>query len=589
MTGAKAGAGAGHTDRSSLGGAFAFLITRSFFNRLRSMARKVRRPVYALGMIVGVVYVGALLWSSTMASSAGSGAPPGLLENESLAALAPLGLVMLVAGAWLFGSNRSALAFTMPEVALLFPAPVPRRAMVLYKIANAQVPIVFNAVILALLFGRTPEGVPRILAVVSLYAMFATIHLHRLGASLVRAASAEHGLVGVKRNWIANVASTGAVLVLVLATLPALSERGTGGDPLGIVKAMAEAVSAPLPKLVLTPFAMVMAPAFAKSVDAWVWAMIPALAILALHVVWVLRTEVAFEEAAVEASTKQHAMIEKVRTRGVSAVHQAQIRAKRTLPLAPTGHPAIALVWKNMLNLGRTFRPTQYLWIMIMPVFAGIAGGGRMEDPAFMVGILCGMAVVLLLVTGGLTVRNDLRGDLLNLESVKTWPLRGREIVFASVCSSALPIAALQLLLFWTGLGALQMSAKPMPPGLAITLAVTAPAALAALTICMNTLQNGLAVMLPAWSRLGGSQSVQGMEVLGQAILGLLALFLTFLLCLVVPAIVAAVVLTMLKPPAVLAATVIILAGAAALVAESYGLAVGLGKRLDQLEPSDVR
>ena len=68
---------------------------------------------------------------------------------------------------------------------------------------------------------------------------------------------------------------------------------------------------------------------------------------------WVLHTNAAFEEAALEASVERARRIEALRNRG--AARGGRVRARRRVPaLAPTGRPAVAIVWKNFVCLLRT-------------------------------------------------------------------------------------------------------------------------------------------------------------------------------------------------------------------------------------------
>ena len=60
---------------------------------------------------------------------------------------------------WLFGNDRSALAFTPAEIQFLFPAP--GRGGVIHSSCCAANPIVFNAILCVLIFGRGGTERPR--------------------------------------------------------------------------------------------------------------------------------------------------------------------------------------------------------------------------------------------------------------------------------------------------------------------------------------------------------------------------------------------------------------------------------------------
>ncbi|MDA1081203.1 MAG: hypothetical protein O2973_05925 [Gemmatimonadetes bacterium] len=566
-------------------GTLAYLVTRTFRNRVITMARRLRQPKYALGFAVGVLYFGFIVFGQTR----GGGDGPNLFQNDSFRALAPLFLVLILAMGWFASGAQSALAFLPAEVALLFPAPVTRRELILYKLAGAQIPVIVNALILAFIFGGGLQEIPRWLAFASLWTMFATISLHRLGAALVRASLAEHGVAGAKRTWVSYVIGLTVLAVIILAVVPHQVQLEGASSPIDFMSRFEQLLSAPAVRAVLYPFALMIAPAFAQTVGEWSLAMIPAIALLAAHLIWVLRSDVAFEEAAVEASAKRQAVIDNVRRRGISGANEATPKATRTIPLGSTGHPAIAIVWKNLLGLMRTTRPSQFIGILVLPVVAALILGKRSGDPALIVAGVTGMIAMVTFIAGPMTVRNDLRADLLNIESLKTFPLRGRELVLAEVTSSALPLSLFQFVLLGIAAVALQSSQKPLPFGVTIAVVVTLPIALFGLNLCYSTIQNGIAVLFPGWIRLGSEgQGVGAVDMMGQAILGMMAMLIAFLICLILPALVAFIVFTMVKPPAVVAAGFVMVVGSLALVGESYAMMLGLGRALERLEPSQV-
>ena len=89
----------------------------------------------------------------------------------------------------------------------------------------------------------------------------------------------------------------------------------------------------------------------------WSLAIVPALVILLLHVPWVLRTDAAFEEAAAEAATKRAERLAAGRSRSVQVRSPGASGARSWVPLASSGRPAAAIVWKNVIALIRTLSP----------------------------------------------------------------------------------------------------------------------------------------------------------------------------------------------------------------------------------------
>ena len=82
-----------------------------------------------------------------------------------------------------------------------------------------------------------------------------------------------------------------------------------------------------------------------------------ALLLLVLNYVWILRTDVPFEEAAAELSEK----IEKIRRQGLSALRKPRRPTKTPFHLAPIGRPETAIVWKNLIAMGRVLSWTVLL------------------------------------------------------------------------------------------------------------------------------------------------------------------------------------------------------------------------------------
>jgi ABC-2 type transport system permease protein len=565
---------------------FAFLILTSFRNRLVSMARRVKKPRYAIGMLLGLAYV-YFFFINPMAGGA-RGMRTSMLQNDVVQTIAPALLVLLLATTWFGGATLNALTFTQAEVSMLFPAPVSRRGLILYKLGTAQLPILLNAMILAFVFGRGPAAIPKGLAVVSLWVTFSTLHLHRLGAALTHASTLEHGRSGFKRNWFAQ-----AVTLVIIATvmgmvfIAPMEARGGAGSPTSLVQQVMGPLQRPVVQMVLYPFSMILAPAFSKSLGEWAQAMVPALLLMALHLFWVLRTQAAFEEAAVEASARRQQVIDAWRNRGTVAKPRKVKGEGLVLGLKPIGHPAIAIIWKNTLCFFRTVRPMQMLASMMMPAIVGAYFGFKNNAGATAIAGITAMFAFVLLLAGGASIRNDLRADMLNLAQLKAIPLRGREIVLAEIVSSALPLAIMQLVLLDISVLSLQMGKHAIDDGVATSIVISLPFAVAALNLVGSTLRNGLAVLFPSWIRLG-AEGAGGVELIGQQMLSMLAMLLSFILLMIVPVAVTLFIVLYVQPPPALAIIFSVLVGAAALAGECYGLIAWLGRTFERTEPSQT-
>src|SRR5205085_1044679 len=130
--------------------------------------------------------------------NSGVGAPA-LLAGSTETVVVLLAVITLM-GSWVLGSDATALAFTQAEVSLLFPAPLSRRALIGYKLFRAQIAVLINALIWVFVLRRGGTALNPMLRALSLWMMFSTLNLHRLGSALVRSSWREHGRSGIRRH-----------------------------------------------------------------------------------------------------------------------------------------------------------------------------------------------------------------------------------------------------------------------------------------------------------------------------------------------------------------------------------------------------
>ncbi|MDE3128692.1 MAG: hypothetical protein KGL38_11840, partial [Gemmatimonadota bacterium] len=246
-------------------GAFFFLTWRSLRNRTAHQLRRARNPRYALALVIGVAYFYYIFWRNPRQAH-GEIFP---LLNQTGHMVAVAGLLVGAVGMWLFGGDSTALAFTQAEASILFTAPVSRRQLVLYKIVRGQLPLLFNTLIWVLILDAGRTELPVWARFVGLWLLFATIFLHRLGASLVRTAWAEHGAQGARRNAL----SLGAFALIAGGVAVTLLRHGAALRAAAGWSARAAALSAALGEApardVLWPFYALLGPVFATGLGAW--------------------------------------------------------------------------------------------------------------------------------------------------------------------------------------------------------------------------------------------------------------------------------------------------------------------------------
>jgi hypothetical protein len=559
--------------------ALLYLTRTSLRNRFAMQARRLKQPRYALALLLGVGY----FWLVLLRPSAQpSRAPTSLWTNAET--VTALGILLLMLGGWVFTGERMALAFTAAEVQFLFPAPMTRRGLISYKLFRTQIVILFNALIWVFVLRRSGSVLAAPLRFLGTWLLFSNLSLHRLGAALVRTSLLEHGRAGIRRHLPAVLLGGVSVVAVALILRDAVPAIRAAADGSGIAHAIERAADLPAARALLFLPRVMVAPSFAQSSREWLGAAAASLLMLVIQLFWVIQNDVAFEETAVQASVERARRLDARRRRSSGLPANSKKRAKRTLPLAPTGNPAVAIVWKNTLLLMRTGRVGSVVGLAIMAIVLSLpAVESRGIDGRF-VAVSALIMAGLLIVLGSRVLQNDFRQDTDHVATLKTLPLSGARLVGAEVLSSALPISLLQIALVVLAYAA-TLGDDTLPMSLSFRSAILAisPVMLLALNATTVTIQNGAALLFPGWIRVtpvvGG-----GVEAMGQGILVTGILLLTFAVSLLPAAAVAAAVWWTLArlPNAWLIATLV---AAAVLLAETWWAVRGLGRRFERLEP----
>lgn len=145
---------------------------------------------------------------------------------------------------------------------------------------------------------------------------------------------------------------------------------------------------------------------------------------------------------------------------------------------------------------------------------------GRRGAIPDMAAAACVAIALMLLVMRPLAVRNDLRHDLAHLATLKTWPVRGASIVRGEVLAPALTLSATLAILLTAAMMLASRDALDavIAPGASrIMWAIAGILAASALAVTQLVVQNGVALMFPAWSTVGDARSM--VETMGQGML----------------------------------------------------------------------
>jgi ABC-2 type transport system permease protein len=563
--------------------ALLYLQFHSIKNRFLLRIKRLKQPKYLFGAIVGGIYFYFYFFRYLFGIRGGRGGfvstatPENLALFESLGALIFLGVILL---GWILPNERAALAFTEAEVAFLFPAPVSRRGLIHFKLLRSQIAILFTTILLTLITNRV-GGHPWIRAA-GWWIILSTLNLHFLGSSFARTMLLDRGITNWQRRLaiiVLLLASAASIFIWAKRTMPAVDFSQF--DDFQAIKDYIQNVfaSGPAPYL-LYPFRLVVRPYLAPNASAFFVALLPALLLMSLHYVWVVRSNVAFEEASVEAARRLTEKIAAIRSGNFRGSNQKLKGRRPPFVLRPIGPQAVALFWKNLIATGSGFTPR--LWIVLAAILifacAVLRKAIGSSDLLPLIAMITGMLLFWSLLLGPQLLRHDLRKDLALADMLKLYPLRGWQIVLGELLAPAAILTIIQWLLLIFTVMLLSRWPGGSPVGWLLRIGIGFGTAIILPILNLITLQipNAAVLLFPGWFQ-AGKEGAHGIEATGQRLIFLLGSLLVFIVALVPAAIVFAIAFFLLKLvfSLLLALPIAFIAAAAVLAIEA-----GLGMRL---------
>lgn len=523
-------------------GALLYLRLTSLRNLVIHHIRRLRQPKYVLGTAVAVAYfyffVGRRFGTSMAArgNPFAAAAPQGVAGFTVMAVcvvLAALGMVR-IAFAWVSPADNPGFRFTEAEIAFLFPAPVPRKTLIHYRLISAQVGILFTSVLIALFFNRSGYlGGHRVLRAIGWWVILSTFDLHLNGTNLMLARMRERSA----HYLLWRITAVSAIVLYCVAVFwSAYSVAGdfaTAGDFTSgaMDRVSGVLLASPLFHWLTLPFRVVLGPYASTSPADFAAAIVPALLVLGLHYRWVLNTEANFEEGSIAIAEKRAAARAAAQRGEMPRIGSSRPKARSgPFPLAPTGLPEVAFLWKNLLSMRSAIFSRRALFIMfgvmaglsftLGPTFSrhGASGGG--EAIRHIVIVFSAIAAGYTVMLGPQIVRQDLRSDLPNIDLLKTYPIEGWRLALGELLAPALILSVV----LWCTIVAAAASIDPageiewLTPGVRVTAVACLAFAAPLLCIIQLIVPNSIMVIFPGWYNSSRSRS-GGVEMFGQRLI----------------------------------------------------------------------
>jgi Putative ABC exporter len=520
-----------------------YIIVCSFRNRVRVRLQRLRQPRYFIGAIAGAAYLYFSFFARFRASRstvARRGTRPPRVPASLAAplavapALGGLALMMAAAGAWLFPVDSSLLEFSEAEQQFLFPAPVSRRQLLIYRIMRSQIGMLFGSAMIGV-FSPPTLGVSRLRISAASWIILVTARIYFTGVTLARARLGASGARTRRVAWL-PASALALALALVAGTVGARWRQTPPADALAGLILIGRAADSPAARFVLLPFKALVQPLFSEWPGPYLAAIAWALVVLGAVATWVLLSDEAFEEAVSDAAerrsrepVKRGEPIYKVRSTGWT--------------LAPAGRPETAFAWKAAMQTLRMVDKRSLLRGIVILVCLTIVAAlmGQANGLASLLGAFSIAGTLFAILLAPQIVRMDMRQDLQHLELLKTWPVKASAVVRGEMVWPSVIITASA----WTMLAVATFLAGTMMSHVDLGLRLGGGAALAILTpalvLSQLTIHNAAALIFPAWVPLG-NQRPRGLDAMGQRLIMLGATWLLLALSLLPGAIVGALV-----------------------------------------------
>ncbi len=487
---------------------------RSARNRIMSRLRRLRDPRYLLGAIAGLGYFWFMFFRNTRGAH---GKQVMAVTGGVLADFIGLFVLAIMILAWALPSDSGGLQFSEAEIAMLFPAPLRRRDLLLYKIIRAQ-PQALVSAIFFFIFGWRRSwiiGMWAALSVLGIYFIFvalarARLKLMHIGfiarlliVSAVLTALVSLGVNEINRHPPVLKGKSGPE---VIRQLDGVFRKGTTGVILFVPRLFATAASAPSPAQLATS--------------------IGGLGILGvIFFMLAARMNVSFEEASIAYSARRAQRMERLRARQSGRMAVSYRRLGSPFKLGETGWPETAIVWKNVIALIRTAFGIVILLVLMVALMLGIALWHHDEVAYKVIGSLFLFMSAFFPLAGPQLFANDLRLDLGRSEILKSYPIVGERLVAAEIAAPLVVISVLELL--FAGCGALLLHLAGITDRIsryAGTTEFVITVLVLTLPVCAMLLliRNAVPLYFPAWS-LRPADDVRSFVNVGQRIVVLFA------------------------------------------------------------------
>jgi hypothetical protein len=380
----------------------------------------------ALLGVFGLIVVGLWLAPSLWQAHSLPRTDPGAVRDVAPVILLAMSLLALVTS-----GGEKAVTFTPAEVDFLFPGPFTRRQLLAYKIGKAVAGVTFSSVLMAVVFLRHASGWMQAWAGIFLAMMF--MHLLSMAVTLVAQSAGERAYTRTRKIVLGVI-----LLAVVAAVWPALMKGGRPGF-FEIARMLRESrVGA----VVLAPLEV-----FGRLFTAGGWgeglgyaALAAGIDAVLMFVVFYLDAD--YLEAAASRSQAMYERMQRVRRGGLAALGGPAKRARGSVPQLPYLAGAGPIAWRQMTAAVRNSKGLLFVMVILAvsmgPLLFTAKAGHSLSGAV--VGSMAWMTLIV-----GAWLRFDFRGDLDQMDHLKSLPASGAAVSLGQLVTPTLLMTACHL------------------------------------------------------------------------------------------------------------------------------------------------
>ncbi|MEE9394402.1 MAG: putative ABC exporter domain-containing protein [Planctomycetota bacterium] len=512
--------------------AYEFYFQCGVKNALRGFVKRLRQPRYLVGFLLIAAY---LTWVMSINLRNMGRAEPGAGLAFRITDFVRVFFVAQIVIIWLFSRTGRGFNFKNSETNILFAAPLRRRDILLFKWLQVMPPVFILSCLVGV-FALFSAVCHPLYAPFGVFIAWNLVHLHQIWVRLMMQWLRQKGLWADLSGWVLQSLPLAGLGIPLWLTYRSLTKAGEF-EPLYLL------VNAPFSQ-VWDALSVFSDAALAQDFPSFARGLLPLLGLLGFQALLVLRSDIAFEDQAIRRAEK----LSRVKTEGVDALKDDGdfVLAENSRPLlnlATKGPLWRAIVWKNLLSIGRLGRRRIVMTLVFSLYFGGIGAFvfGKMA-PGTSNAILGAVAVLLpyLTILAPAMIRVDLRIDIPHFDLIKSLPVRGRELLFGEILAGTFLATIAQALLVSVGAVALIRSGKASELGSTeiAVLAVALVIGLAGLNFALFAIANLIALYFPSITKLGRGVKV-GIDQMGVQFIGAVVRSIALAFELLAPALVA--------------------------------------------------